>query len=151
MKGYFVQHHGPAKDASEGQTVSKNRKATTATIEKAESPIESDVLTLTPELPAPLAGTSASAFKSGQKKSEITLTPSSFIINPIQSFTALKKHIEASPAAGEALSMLWLLAVVLLVVYVAGLLLGNTGGGWLIHLLLVAALVVFILWILRII
>jgi len=51
--------------------------------------------------------------------------------------------------SGDALSLLWIVIVVLLILWLVGLIGGNVLGG-LIHLLLIIALILLILWLLRI-
>jgi hypothetical protein len=72
------------------------------------------------------------------------------IKDPVKTFKQLSTEIKSSPAAGEALSLLWILIVILLIAYILGLLFDNFGLGWVIHLLLVVILVLLILWLLRI-
>jgi len=154
MKGYYVHHTRSGKDPSAGRTLSKSSK-NGFTIKESIKEIETQAKE---ELPQNTLQENLSLKKRSEKsqsaslenQSPPSLHPASFLTNPVQSFTQLKKHIAASPAAGEALSMLWILAVIILVVYIAGLLLDNFGAGWIIHLLLVAALVIFLLWLLRI-
>lgn len=57
---------------------------------------------------------------------------------------------QSSDPAHEALSLLWIVIVVILIVYLIGLLLDGFGLGLAIHVLAVIALVLLILWLLRI-
>ncbi len=52
---------------------------------------------------------------------------------------------------GDALSLLWIVILVLLILWAIGFIAGGFGLGGLIHVLLVIALVLLILWLLRII
>lgn len=61
------------------------------------------------------------------------------------------KSNSAAPTDDEALSLLWIVILVLLVVWALGLAGGGWGLGGLINILLVIALVLLILWLLRII
>lgn len=64
------------------------------------------------------------------------------------------KKIKASsnaPTSGDALSLLWIVIVVLLILWAIGLLAGGWGLGGLINLLLLIAVILLILWLLRII
>ena len=152
MKGYYVHHSNTANAASSAKTLTKkHKKLTEKKASELEQPRTEAVITLQEDVLKSETHRTILPGTTQKNASLIELSPSTFITNPVQSFKQLKKHIEASPAAGEALSMLWLLAVILLVVYLAGLLLDNFGAGWVIHLLLVAALVIFLLWLLRII
>ena len=61
----------------------------------------------------------------------------------------LKKKMQSS-ADQDALSLLWIVIVVLLILYLIGLLAGGWGLGWAIHILVIVAVVLLILWLLRI-
>lgn len=54
-------------------------------------------------------------------------------------------------SSGEGLSLIWIVILVLLILWAAGLLSGGWGLGGLIYILLVIALILLILWLLRII
>jgi len=54
-------------------------------------------------------------------------------------------------SGGEGLSLIWILILVLLILWAAGLLSGGWGHGGLLYILLVIALILLILWLLRII
>ncbi len=56
-----------------------------------------------------------------------------------------------SPRSDEGLSLIWIVILVLLILWAAGLLGGGWGLGGLINVLLVIALILLILWLLRII
>jgi len=70
-------------------------------------------------------------------------------------FSALNRHLATQPAPGphsdEALSLIWIIILVVLILWLLGYLGGGWGIGGAIHLLLVIALVLLILWLLRII
>lgn len=70
-------------------------------------------------------------------------------INTIQKSASKTKKALAPSGGHDAMSLLWIVIVVLLILWLLGLLLGNLGG--LIHLLLVVALILLILWLLKII
>jgi len=73
-------------------------------------------------------------------------------LNPIVKLKSTfqdKKSKQTPHSDGEALSLLWIVIVVLLILWALGLIAGEFGG--LIHLLLVIALILLILWLLRII
>ncbi len=149
-KGYYIHHPSAPNALAAENLLKKNHKQTATAKEQNAASAENDFLASKNE-PESVAATSAHKNRTTHAKTpERSLAPSAFITRPVQSFTTLKKQIEASAAVGEALSLLWLLIVILLVLYIAGLLFDNFGAGWIIHLLLVAALVLFILWLLRI-
>ncbi|MBA3665465.1 MAG: hypothetical protein H0W61_14815 [Bacteroidetes bacterium] len=56
---------------------------------------------------------------------------------------------EAGPV-GAVLSLFWIVIVVLLAIYLIGLFFNGYGSGSLIHILAVVVLVLFVLWLLRI-
>jgi hypothetical protein len=70
-----------------------------------------------------------------------------FIKNPFK----LSKAVASKATGDDALSLIWILIVVLLIIYVVGLLMDGFGLGGLIHILAVIALVLLILWLLKII
>ncbi len=74
------------------------------------------------------------------------LSPLSYKINQPQG----NVFKPAADTAREALSLLWIIILIILAVWVVAFLLGGPGVSGLIHLLLVIALVLFILWLLRI-
>ncbi|MGZ3900577.1 MAG: hypothetical protein ACXVNM_12265 [Bacteroidia bacterium] len=76
-----------------------------------------------------------------------TISVKEMVKNPFK----LTKIVAAKDSDNDALSLLWILIVVLLIVYIAGLLLDDFGLGGLIHILGVIVLVLLILWLLRII
>lgn len=59
--------------------------------------------------------------------------------------------VAPSSSSDDALSLLWLIIVVLIILWALGFLFSGFGMGPLIHLLLVIALILLILWLLRII
>lgn len=92
-----------------------------------------------------------------EEQKEETTKPSSIQtlknnLNPIvklKTTIADKKSKHPSHSDGDALSLLWIVIVVLIILWALGLIAGEFGG--LIHLLLVIALILLILWLLRII
>lgn len=63
----------------------------------------------------------------------------------------LKETLKQNDVARDALSLLWILILILLIVYVIGLLLDFFGLGPIFHILGVIVLVLLILWLLRVI
>jgi hypothetical protein len=61
------------------------------------------------------------------------------------------KMLATKDSGDDALSLLWILIVVLLIVYIVGILLDGFGLGGIIHILGVIVLVLLILWLLKII
>ncbi|MBA3682870.1 MAG: hypothetical protein H0W73_17150 [Bacteroidetes bacterium] len=70
---------------------------------------------------------------------------------PSKFYTQEIKNKLSARSDGEALSLLWIIIVVVLLLYLLGLLFGGFGLGGAIHVLAVIFLVLLILWLLRII
>lgn len=70
-----------------------------------------------------------------------------FIKNPLK----LSKAVAAKATSDDAYSLIWILIVVLLVIYIVGLFMDSFGLGGLIHILGVIALVLLVLWLLKVI
>lgn len=62
-----------------------------------------------------------------------------------------KEKLSVQSAEGDALSLLWIVIIVLLILWALGWLAGGLGMGGLIHVLLIIALILLILWLLRVI
>ena len=71
--------------------------------------------------------------------------------NPVKAFRLASDLTKQAAAQDDALSLIWILLVVLLVIYILGALNDGFGLGNLIHLLAVILVVMLILWLLRII
>lgn len=69
-------------------------------------------------------------------------------IKPLQHKISTFKKSERSTASDEALSLFWIIILIILILWAVGLLAGGFGG--LINILLVIALILLILWLLRI-
>ncbi|HEV7229718.1 MAG TPA: lmo0937 family membrane protein [Bacteroidia bacterium] len=75
----------------------------------------------------------------------------SYAKNPFQLRYALSKMKKAvvDDAADDARSLLWIIIVLILILWLIGVIAGGFGLGEFIHILLIIALVLFILWLLR--
>jgi hypothetical protein len=86
---------------------------------------------------------------------EIIKYPAAIIEAPASQITmavaSITKVQDGDHAERAALSLFWLVIVVILILWLIGLLSGGWGLGGLINLLLVVALILLILWLLRII
>ena len=161
-KGYYVSNtHGKHKTPVSTPT-GKTERADVVTISPAPA--------ADPELKAP-AATAPEKNVLTQKKSASRLDA---IKNKIAAKQAVKSHRNNDadqqlsigefkqshnklpslrPTAGsddDALSLFWIVIIVLLVLYLLGVISGGWGLGILIHLLLILALILLILWLLRI-
>ena len=70
--------------------------------------------------------------------------------NPIKLFNDELSYKMGQDPARKALSLLWVIIVVILIIYLIGLLFDSYGIGLAIHLLALIALILLILWLLRI-
>jgi len=144
-RGFYVhQHTSPGETGTASTKNKKNRKNTAFAANDqlfAEAPSDRDLLAMA----------SAGPEGNGNINNPSTFTTAMLLAtHPVKTFYELKNSISASPLSSEALSMLWILILVLLAAYIAGLLLDSFGLGWVIHILLVVALVLLVLWLLRV-
>lgn len=70
--------------------------------------------------------------------------------NPVKLFNDELSYKMNQDPARDALSLFWVIIVVILIIYLIGLLLDGYGLGLAIHILAVIALVLLILWLLRV-
>jgi hypothetical protein len=156
-KGYYVHHNTGRSDVASKTTgnsrLSKQKHSSPEAARSQQSSEQTasvepagDLPVLTAEAPARVSD--KDEYMSARPSS--TLPIELAIKNPVKTIKALTDQIAAHPEAEDALSLLWILLLILAIVYVAGLLLNNFGLGSLIHVLLVIILVLLILWLLRI-
>lgn len=69
----------------------------------------------------------------------------------IEKAEQVKEKISPSDSSDDALSLLWIVIVVILILWLLGYALGGLGMGGAIHILLVIALILLVLWLLGII
>jgi hypothetical protein len=161
-KGYYVSHSGKKGKNSPATTEKTlpgtNAESLTAKESRPESTDSQNEKSLAMTPPATGTQPLIKSEKSTTKKeiitddadNEITLAEPSvkqMVINPFK----LAKVAAARDSGDDALSLIWLLIVVLLIIYIAGLLLDNFGLGGIIHILGVIILVLLVLWLLHII
>jgi hypothetical protein len=72
-------------------------------------------------------------------------------VSPHSKLTHLKSALQAPVRSDDGLSLFWTVILVIVILWAIGFLTGGFGLGNLIHLLLVVALILLILWLLRII
>lgn len=153
-KGYYVHHnHGKKHLQTNKQSDISGKFATTSTeaVRNVEYtlPVQKEK---TPEriLTASAADITLSDLKknpAAAKKQVAELA----IKKPVKALKLATQAVNAADPAGEALSLLWVVIVVILIVYLLGLLFNGFGlPSGLIHILGVIALVLLILWLLRI-
>jgi hypothetical protein len=154
-KGYFVERHSNKHNENQEKTkVAKHRKTepvrvlTNNELVKTE-PVKqntSESRVITAEVNAEKPAKKTSEIKTNEAKPDLV----SYVKNPVKTFKDLSGKIGTAATGDDALSLLWILILILLIIYVAGLLFDNFGLGSLIHVLAVIALVLLILWLLRI-
>ncbi len=151
-KGYFVQHTNnkhkkPDRQqqtdiAGNAATVQNNELRTieyVAAPEKAEIKRAENVL---------LARAAARNTGFAAVKGEPSL-PAMAVKKPIKTLAMAGSLVETAARGDDALSLLWVVVVVILIIYLLGLLFNNFGLGNIIHILGAIALVLLILWLLR--
>ena len=156
-KGYFV-HHNPGKHHVKATTQERNATSQVATA----TPEEIRVLPIarTAEAkrteasqPAPNVLAQAKAERSADLKKTMTRgeVVNIAVREPVKALKLVKQLSKSADAGDDALSLLWVVIVVILIVYLLGILMDGFGlPSGLIHLLGVIALVLLILWLLRI-
>jgi hypothetical protein len=72
-------------------------------------------------------------------------------VSPKKHMQKMKQKSSPQPLADDALSLFWIVVLIIFLLYLLGLLTGGFGLGGLIHLLLVVALILLILWLLGIV
>jgi hypothetical protein len=72
-------------------------------------------------------------------------------VSPKKYMQKMKQKSSPQPIADDALSLFWIVVLIIFLLYLVGLLSGGFGLGGLIHLLLVVALILLILWLLGIV
>ncbi|HWY98329.1 MAG TPA: DUF5670 family protein [Bacteroidia bacterium] len=128
----------PAKGANVAQAQAQNNDQNNqvVTSNNNKKQIKANLRVIT----KPVQVNKAGVFSSIPKKDKHTLFESPNISNSISD------HDEGS----AALSLLWLVIVIILILWLIGILAGGFGLGGLINLLLLIALILLILWLLRI-
>jgi hypothetical protein len=108
--------------------------------------------------PSPKKPEAKAEEKTGNKKHRLSVEHRKF--TELVSLPKMKQSVHAvgqkivNPEAGlvgAALSLFWIVILVVLLIYLAGLLFDNFGLGSLIHILAVVVVVLLILWLLRVI
>jgi hypothetical protein len=161
-KGYYVEHH------SKKHQVKTNESEKVAIDKKKEPVLVLPKATLQPAgnnqsvkiIPQEKKALAAGSSKNNRTiKSRESFTKSvedllSFTLvkpNPLKAVKALPDKLGTADAGDTALSLAWIIIVVLAILYLLGILLDVAGGSGLIHLFAVVILILLILWLLRII
>lgn len=160
-KGYYVSHsHKHPEVKSESSTTSSVLKKpeylkpiaiTSLRLPNSTTPVKEYVPTASVVTPLKTVGTYHPAnemknlMSSRNSFKEVSLMPVKLFSN------GTIKNLTASHEGHDALSLLWIIIVIILIVWLLGFLFDGFGIGWGIHLLAVIALILLILWLLRII
>ena len=122
---------------SEGLEVTKQEQAVTEDLNSKEDASPDDVSGNSPDRSA--------------LRDHVSGYVNQYRVKQSDTMSEFKEGVSASSADGDALSLLWVIVIVLLILWVLGYAAGGFGLGGLIHVLLVIALILLILWLLRII
>ncbi len=152
-KGFFVQHHKGVK-SPENKTIAKaGEKKQSAPQQFAPAVLSQEVVANSPAAtPAPVLTAKATTpqnYSKAEKKEMRNQAIELAVKHPVK---AVKRvgDLTRQDSGDKALSLLWVVVVVILIVYLLGLLLDWSGGAGWIHILGIIALVLLILWLLRI-
>lgn len=152
-KGYYVSH---SAKKSKVNVTSEAEKQTSASVEPLAAKVTKlpEAVTKDKELLASNVENSSVIKTRDQKVAENkikyagiynNLSVKEVVKNPFK----LTKIVAASDSKDDALSLIWIIIVVILILYLLGLLLDF--GGPFIHVLAVIALILLILWLLKVI
>lgn len=153
-KGYYVSHSSK-KSTKDGIALKKDHKvealapktSAVSSSKKEEPELLASSFThneiITPEVKTRRATENRIRYAETSKAQTIK--------DVVKSPFKITKMVPSADRSGDALSLIWLLIVVILIVYILGLLFDGFGLGGLIHILAVIALVLLVLWLLRII
>ena len=152
MKGYYLER-STAKHIAPAQA-RVAAKAPVITQHKRIAPVTNEPIALA-EAQAASAPKQASASKANVKKSaRLQKRPAVYSLVPVLPNIRLSDSKQAlNPVVrdDDGLSLFWAVILVIVILWAIGFLTGGFGLGNLIHLLLVVALILLILWLLRII
>jgi len=149
-KGYYVQHTKHKQEKKLAKSKAAEKRALTDYKLKATEHIPK----VTPEVQAPvkkaIAAVSEAPKERHSVKARAPLPAAALgLISPLKALDTADKLIKMADAGDDALSLLWVVVIVLLIVWLLGILF-EVGGGF-VHILGVIALVLLILWLLKII
>jgi hypothetical protein len=155
-KGFFVEHRG--KPAKEKSSVAQTPVAKQEPVEKvATQAIRHETPRYTPQAEVKKQHLAQRVTARAGKPVKNNVSPSMTrdivdltLKHPVKAIDKTIGLLKNGATSDDALSLLWIVIVVILIIYLVGLLL-DWGGGGLIHLLGVIALVLLILWLLKII
>ena len=154
-KGYYVHHSGKHQVKKQQNDVARNETKAAPSQEEfraiefvkrpgenALSPEKKEVITA--------AASKAQTYTREQKKEMRAEAVDLAVKHPVKAIKRVGELTSKQDSGDKALSLLWVVVVVLLIVYLLGILLNWAGGAGWIHILAIIALVLLILWLLRI-
>jgi hypothetical protein len=150
-KGYYVSHTKGKNNAVASKTLPKNVGSDNISSMSVLSTVAKE--NKTELVPQPKENTMASAFSVKKENTNLTPMPAyknTTIAKPITEFKKLVLIPRTSAGDGEGLSLFWIVILVIVLLWAFGFLAGGFGLGGLINILLVVALILLILWLLRV-
>lgn len=160
-KGYYVSHtHGKQKTPARPSFTDKADAGTAVTVvteTQADTEMTQPAKTEKAEKTAPAAKKTnfgsrknkiAAARAIRQQAGEATELSLGEVKSSHRNLPSLRPYADSDD---DALSLFWIVIIVILVLYLLGVISGGWGLGFLIHLLLIIALILLILWLLRIV
>lgn len=173
--GYYVNTNPrhPAIKSDKSQLRLEKPTNETAKIPAESEGVKSSIITVAEQPSVPVISDDASTIQPPVLTTEQEITPTELptdqtkkgkkvvpLIEKVSDRIPLVKKMNSKlnktkaaqrASSGEGLSLIWIVILVLLILWAAGLLSGGWGLGGLIYILLVIALILLILWLLRII
>lgn len=154
-KGYYVSKKHEASEVKSKERISHDKTISTPEQKPSIASIDAPELKNEVELKAELPSETNKAKKEIKESTSPQIANGFSGKNPIKDIIGmpheLKKALKQDDVARDALSLLWILILVLLIVYVIGLILDLFGLGPVFHILGVIVLVLLLLWLLRVI
>jgi hypothetical protein len=163
-KGYYVSHTSKKTDLkAQPTTVSIKQEKQIYTSLKPTQNISIPTITKNEEpyiAAAPIPKSTNIATKNEVIKTPKIITSNPFAkktfkkleqIKPVKAYLQKTKNNPDAGLVGAALSLFWIVILVILLLYLIGLLLNNFGLGWTIHILALVIVILLVLWLLRIV
>jgi hypothetical protein len=154
-KGYFVEHlrhrHAakPARVNDQPDCNEQPEKVAISTVIRANKTQPAETGTDVSKKNTGLVTAHAATPRIANPEGRSALHPLTLVtMNPVKLLKEVRQPVKSGGLVGAALSLFWIVAVVILILYVVGILLGDFGP--IIHLLPVIAVIVLILWLLKI-
>lgn len=169
-KGFYVHNNRKAPEAKEHKGVIRPEEPSTLAATETETVIPDQIVSETTEKTAPGALTDKTPAPAvpnevpAAKQKNRNAVPHNGIAQHRETKSPIEKMAERNPlkkkldnqkmkarAADEALSLFWIVILILLILWAVGVISGGWGLGGVIYILLIIALVLLILWLLRIV